>query len=42
MRTLYAQRVHLYEAAAHLQFDNRMPPREAAKMLEKLLTERKK
>lgn len=33
---------HLYEAAAHLQFDNRMPPREAAKMLEKLLTERKK
>ena len=42
MRTLYAQRAHLYEAAAHLQFDNRMPPREAAKMLEKLLTERKK
>ena len=36
------QRAHLYEAAAHLQFDNRMPPREAAKMLEKLLTERKK
>lgn len=24
MRTLYAQRAHLYEAAAHLQFDNRM------------------
>ena len=42
MRTLYAQRAHLYEAAAHLQFDKRMPPREAATMLEKLLTERKK
>ena len=42
MRTLYAQRVHLYEAAAHLSFDNRMPPRESAKALEKLLTEREK
>ena len=42
MRTLYAQRVHLYEAAAHLSFDNRMPPRKSAKALEKLLTEREK
>ena len=41
MRTLYAQREHLYEAAAHLTFDNRLPPRESAKALEKLLTERK-
>ena len=42
MRTLYAQRERLYKAAAHLQFDNRMPPREAARALEKLLTEREK
>ena len=39
MRTLYAQREHLYEAAAHLTFDNRLPPRESAKKLEELLTE---
>ena len=42
MRMLYAQREHLYKAAAHLQFDNRMPPQEAARTLEKLLTEREK
>ena len=42
MRMLYAQREHLYKAAAHLQFDNRMPPREASRTLEKLLTEREK
>ena len=29
----------LYAAAAHLSFDNRMPPEEAAKALQKLLTE---
>ena len=39
MRTLYGQRERLYEAAAHLSFDNRMPPEEAAKALQKLLTE---
>ena len=38
MRTLYAQRVHLYEAAAHLQFDNRLPLRESAKALEKAIS----
>ena len=27
------------ETAAHLSFDNRMPPKEAAKALQKLLTE---
>ena len=31
--------VWLYAAAAHLSFDNRMPPEEAAKALQKLLTE---
>ena len=31
--------VRLYAAAAHLSFDNRMPPEEAAKALQKLLTE---
>lgn len=39
MRTLYGQRERLYAAAAHLSFDNRMPPEEAAKALQKLLTE---
>ena len=39
MRTLYGQRERLYAAAAHLSFDNRMPPKEAAKALQKLLTE---
>ena len=39
MLTLYAQRKRLYEQAAHLSFDNRLPPRESAKALEKLLTE---
>lgn len=39
MHTLYGQRERLYEAAAHLSFDNRMPPKEAAKALQKLLTE---
>ena len=39
MRTLYGQRERLYAAAAHLSFDNRMPPEESAKALQKLLTE---
>lgn len=39
MRTLYGQRERLYTAAAHLSFDNRMPPEESAKALQKLLTE---
>lgn len=39
MRTLYGQRERLYAAAAHLSFDNRMPPKESAKALQKLLTE---
>ena len=39
MRTLYGRRERLYAAAAHLSFDNRMPPEEAAKALQKLLTE---
>ena len=39
MRTLYGQRERLYAAAAHLSFDNRMPPKESAKALHKLLTE---
>lgn len=39
MRTLYGQRERLYEAAAHLSFNNRMPPEESAKALQKLLTE---
>ncbi len=39
MCALYGQRERLYAAAAHLSFDNRMPPEEAAKALQKLLTE---
>ena len=39
MHTLYERRERLYAAAAHLSFDNRMPPKEAAKALQKLLTE---
>lgn len=39
MRALYGRRERLYAAAAHLSFDNRMPPEEAAKALQKLLTE---
>ena len=39
MRTLYGRRERLYAAAAHLSFDNRMPPEESAKALQKLLTE---
>ena len=39
MRTLYGRRERLYAAAAHLSFDNRMPPEEAAKAIQKLLTE---
>ena len=39
MRTLYGRRERLYAAAAHLSFDNRMPPEESAKVLQKLLTE---
>ena len=39
MRTLYERRERLYAAAAHLSFDNRMPPEESAKALQKLLTE---
>ncbi len=33
MRTLYAQREPLYRAAAHIAFDNRMPPERAARLL---------
>ena len=39
MHTLYGRRERLYAAAAHLSFDNRMPPEESAKALQKLLTE---
>ena len=34
MRTLYAAREPLYRRAAHLAFDNRMPPLQAARLLE--------
>ena len=34
MRTLYAAREPLYRRAAHLAFDNRMPPLQAVRLLE--------
>ena len=33
MRTLYAQREPLYRRAAHIAFDNRMPPGDAVRLL---------
>ena len=33
MRTLFAQREALYRRAAHLEFDNRLPPQESAAAL---------
>ena len=33
MRTLFAQREELYRRAAHVEFDNSLPPAESAKAL---------
>lgn len=37
MRALYAEREALYKRAAHIAFDNSMPPKEAARELAKLI-----
>lgn len=39
MRTLYAARKALYRRAAHMEFDNRLPPAKSAAQLAKLLLE---
>ena len=40
MRTLFAAREALYRRAAHIEFDNSMPPKESARALAEVLKTR--